>query len=89
MTWLQKGPPHLTLPLAFLFLISIFGRLLRWGGPFLDILDYLTSPNPSLLVCFALFDRMNVHMFFLFSLAANRFPQKRFLLEKGHFVDIL
>ena len=53
------------LPLVFVFLISIFGWLLRWCGDFLDILGHLTTPNPPLLVCFVLSDWMIFHMFLL------------------------
>ena len=42
------------------------------------MLGHLTSPNPnpSLLVCFVLFDWMIFHLFFLFSLVVYDFPKR-------------
>ena len=82
VTRVQKGPPHLTLPLCrFFWFLSWTIVEVRW--PFSWHLGHLTSPSPSLLVCFVLSDWMIIILFFLFSRVVDNFPKNDlFLLEE-------
>ena len=90
--WLMlgpEGPSYLTLPLSFVYLISMFGGLLRWDALFLDLLGLPTSPIPSSLVFFVWFDLM-ICLLLTIVLGGRRCPKEVFILkEKCNCVDII